>query len=166
MTPYDWSSFTRRITIRAKTYDIYRCWATQSGLEKWFLRMAEFTKPDGSHRGKDYQVQKGDTYKWLWHGYGDESNELGKIIDANGKDMLQFSFSGGSTVTVSIYTEGGETIAEVKQSNIAVHDDSKANYHVGCSVGWTFYLTNLKSVIEGGIDLRNKNEQIPNVVNS
>jgi hypothetical protein len=128
--------------------------------------MAEFTKPDGSHRGKDYQVQKGDTYKWLWHGYGDESNELGKIIDANGKDMLQFSFSGGSTVTVSIYTEGGETIAEVKQSNIAVHDDSKANYHVGCSVGWTFYLTNLKSVIEGGIDLRNKNEQIPNVVNS
>src|SRR5687767_7122597 len=100
MTPYDWSSFTRRITIRAKTYDIYRHWVTQSGLEKWFLRMAEFTKPDGSHRGKDYQVQKGDTYKWLWHGYGDESNELGKILEANGKDTLQFSFSGGSIVTV------------------------------------------------------------------
>jgi hypothetical protein len=28
---------------------------------------------------------------------------------------------------------------------------------VQCQLGWTFYLANLKSVIEGGVDLRNKN---------
>jgi hypothetical protein len=166
MANYDWSSFSRRITIKAKTHDIYRSWATQSGLEKWFLRKAEFTKPDGSHRGKDYQVQKGDTYQWSWFGYGDEANERGKILDANGKDSLQFTFSGDSTVTVIIYSELDEVIAEVKQSKMSLDDESKASYHVGCSVGWTFYLANLKSVLEGGIDLRNTNDQIQNVVNS
>jgi hypothetical protein len=166
MSHFDWSSFTRRITINAKQHDIYRSWATQSGLEKWFLRLAEFTKPDQSHRGKDYQIQKGDTYKWLWYGYGDDTAENGKILDANGKDMIQFTFSGGSIVSVRIYVEAGETITELKQEGMALSDESKMNYFVGCTVGWTFYLANLKSFHEGGIDLRNKNELIQDVVNS
>ena len=166
MAQYDWSSFTRRITIKAKPHDIYRLWTTQSGLEKWFLRLAEFTKPDQSHRGKDYQVQKGDTYKWLWFGYTDDVSEIGKILDANGKDSLQFTFSGGSIVTIRIYTEEGEVITEVKQESMGLTDESKASYHVGCSTGWTFYLANLKSFLEGGIDLRNKNHLIHDVINS
>lgn len=165
MPPYDWSSFTKRITIKAKPHDIYRAWATQSGLEKWFLRLAEFTKPDQSHRGKDYQVQKGDTYQWLWFGYTDDVNEKGRILEANGKDMLQFTFSGGSIVTVRIYIEN-EVIVELKQHDIGTTEEAIVNYHLGCSTGWTFYLANLKSILEGGVDLRNKNEAIANVVNS
>jgi uncharacterized protein YndB with AHSA1/START domain len=166
MPPYDWSSFTKRITIKAKPHDIYRAFATQAGLEKWFLRLAEFTKPDLSHRGKDYQVQKGDTYHWLWFGYTDDVNENGKILEANGKDLLQFSFSGGSIVTVRIYTELTHVVAELKQEHIALTEESKVNYHLGCSTGWSFYLANLKSLLEGGIDLRNKDEAISDVVNS
>lgn len=30
----------------------------------------------------------------------------------------------------------------------------------------TFYLANLKSVLEGGLDLRNKNVNIPNVISA
>ena len=37
---------------------------------------------------------------------------------------------------------------------------------MGCLEGWTFYLTNLKSVIEGGLDLRNKNLDIKGVINA
>jgi hypothetical protein len=40
------------------------------------------------------------------------------------------------------------------------------NYHLGCKTGWTFYLANLKSLMEGGIDLRNKNEKIQRVINA
>jgi uncharacterized protein YndB with AHSA1/START domain len=166
MAPYDWSSFTKRITINAKPHDIYRAWTTQAGLEKWFLRSAEFTKPDQSHRGKDYQVQKGDTYTWLWFGYTDDVNETGKILEANGKDHLQFTFSGGSIVNVMIYSENDSIIVELKQEDIGLTEESKVNYHLGCATGWTFYLVNLKSIMEGGIDLRNKDESITNVVNA
>jgi hypothetical protein len=37
---------------------------------------------------------------------------------------------------------------------------------VGCGEGWTFYLTNLKSILEGGVDLRNKEMKLKNVINS
>lgn len=32
--------------------------------------------------------------------------------------------------------------------------------------GWTFYLTNLKSILEGGFNLRNKNNKLGDVVNT
>ena len=38
--------------------------------------------------------------------------------------------------------------------------------NVGCKTGWTFYLANLKSLLEGGIDLRNKDELLKDVINS
>jgi len=37
---------------------------------------------------------------------------------------------------------------------------------VGCGEGWTFYLANLNSYLQGGIDLRNKNEKIQGVISS
>jgi hypothetical protein len=37
---------------------------------------------------------------------------------------------------------------------------------MGCLGGWTFYLANLKSYLEGGVDLRNKNLALNNMVNS
>jgi hypothetical protein len=37
---------------------------------------------------------------------------------------------------------------------------------VGCQLGWTFYLTNMKSIAEGGIDLRNRDIDFKNVVNA
>ena len=47
---YNWKTFTKRITINRAKEIIYRAWATQAGLENWFLRLAEFTKPDGRLR--------------------------------------------------------------------------------------------------------------------
>lgn len=34
------------------------------------------------------------------------------------------------------------------------------------SVAGTFYLANLKSILEGGVDLRNKNEALKKMLNS
>jgi hypothetical protein len=39
-------------------------------------------------------------------------------------------------------------------------------YFIECGKGWTFYMTNLKSILEGGIDLSNKNMSMQNVINS
>jgi hypothetical protein len=69
-------------------------------------------------------------------------------------------------VEVEFELEGGDYRVNLHQYNIPDDDESKALYFVGCGEGWTFYLANLKSILEGGIDLRNKNVSINNVVNS
>ena len=69
-------------------------------------------------------------------------------------------------VSVKIVTMEGETIVEITQENIPEDDNPETNLLVGCGEGWTFYLANLKSYLEGGIDLRNKNEKIKGVISS
>lgn len=96
--------------------------------------------------------------------------EFGEIVEVNGTDLIKFTFGGASaanmTVSVTIKNEEGEKIVELTQENIPEDEDGKTKYHLGCMEGWTFYLANLKSILEGGIDLRNKNEKLQKVINS
>ncbi len=163
---YDWSRFTKRVNIKAgiDTGIIYNAWATQQGLEKWFLRSAIFTSADNAQSNTASQVQPGDTYAWLWHGYDDATTEYGKILEANGTNYLKFVFGNAGTVTVSIYPEQNETIVELLQEDIPTDEKGKAYFHIGCSTGWVFYLANLKSILEGGLDLRNKNVALQHVL--
>lgn len=39
-------------------------------------------------------------------------------------------------------------------------------FFIECRKGWTFYMTNLKSILENGPDLRNKNIHIREVINA
>ena len=161
-----WSSFTLRIPIKSTSQRIYDSWATQAGLESWFLRKAEFTKPDGTTRERGAHVHNGDIYEWLWYGYGDDTVERREVLETNGQNLFRFIFSGDCAVTVVIKHEHGEIIVELKQENIPLDQDPKMNLCLNCSTGWTFYLTNLKSVLEGGLDLRNKDDKIISVINA
>lgn len=160
----DWTSFTRRITVAAPTPSIYAAWAVPSRIESWFLRSADYVGFDGKPKNLNLAVGAGDAYLWRWHGYLDDVNESGQIVEANGIDKFAFTFTDGCLVNVAIIEEHGETVVELKQSQMP--DDPNRNSYVDCSYGWTFYLANLKSVLEGGIDLRNQNVDIQNVVNS
>ena len=165
-TLHDWSRFTVRININAPVTELYRAWVTRAGMEYWFLRLSEYKKADNTLRADDEPVQKGDSYKWRWHGWPDETTEYGEILDCNNKDFFKFSFSNAGNCAVRIYTEQGETIMELEQDNIPADDAGKHTWHLGCKTGWTFYMANLKSLYEGGIDLRNKNEKLQQVINS
>lgn len=162
----DWTKFTKRIPIKADPQIIYDCWGTQAGLEKWFLRKAEFTMPNNLLRPHNAHIQKEDRYEWLWYGYPKSVSERNIVTDANGKDLFQFKFSGDSLVTVTIKTDEGEQIVELVQENIPLDDNPVTSLYIGCGTGWTFYLANLKSVLEGGIDLRNRNVKLSNVINA
>lgn len=160
MSAYDWSCFTKRININAATDKLYTAWATRAGIEGWFLRTSEYKKPDGTLRAADEPVQAGDTYKWYWHGWPDTTFEQGQILDANGKDTFKFTFGGPPDnpiiVTVTITSHNEENIVELTQENIPVDEHGKTFYHIGCMEGWVFHLTNMKSLFEGGIDLKNR----------
>ncbi len=163
---YNWKQFTRRIPIKAPPKAIYDAWSSQQGLESWFLRMAQFTKADGSIRTKNDHIQNGDQYKWLWHGYPDDVVEERQILLANDWDTISFSFSGGCIVTVTIKQEEGETICELVQDMPMEAESEQQYFFVECGKGWIFYMTNLKSVLEGGLDLRNKNMSIQDVMSA
>jgi uncharacterized protein YndB with AHSA1/START domain len=166
MSKQDWSHFTKRISIKAPVLAVYRAWTSAERLETWFIRYASFRISNGELRGKMNDIHSGDTYEWLWYGQPDTVVEKGKVIETNGVDRVKFSFTGGATVTVDMRETGGETLVTLIQEDIPTDEASRLHYNVETQVGWTFYLTNLKSVLEGGLDLRNKNESIKDVINS
>ncbi len=167
MSSLDWSRFTVRINIKSNSIEqLYRAWATKGGIEYWFLRMSEYRKPNGELRSIEEPVQPGDTYQWRWFGYSDEVTETGEILDCNGIDFFKFRFGKAGDCSVRIYPEQGELIVELLQDHIPTDEKAKELWHIGCKTGWTFYLANMKSMYEGGIDLRNKNEQLQDMINA
>lgn len=163
---HDWSRFTVRVDVKAPINVLYRAWATRSGMEYWFLRLSEYKKADGSLRGNEELVEKGDTYKWLWFGWDDDTVEHGRILECNGKDFFKFSFGKAGNCSVRIYEEQGENIVELMQDEIPTDEHGMHYWHLGCKTGWTFYMSNMKSVYQGGIDLRNKKEGLQRMLNA
>ena len=151
-----WTTFTVTADFDTDARSIYEAWATSAGLESWFLRKAEFYTIAGRLREPHEFILKEDTYEWYWHGFDDSAVEKGVVLEVNSIDFLKFTFSGGSIVNVSITTKNGLAIVELTQENIPEESDPSKNLYVQCQIGWTFYLANLKSIIEGGVDLRNK----------
>lgn len=149
MENFDWSSFTLRIPIKATMETLYAAWTNKSEIEKWFLREANYD---------------GDTYSWHWFLY--EETERGRITQANGVDTFEFTFAGDCLVTIKLTTDNEHTVVTLTQSNIPTDDSSKRNIRLGCHNGWSFYLVNLKSVYEGGLDLRNKDTRFKPMLNN
>ncbi len=166
MTAFDWSQFTLKIAVGASIEKLYACWATQGGMESWFLRSCEYANKEGLKLTPDELVHSGYTYRWCWHGWGEDMCEENSILEANGKDQFKFSFGKAGNCTVRIYTEGNYTLVELLQDEIPTDEEGRHQFHVGCRNGWTFFLANLKSILEGGIDLRNKDEELKQVLNS
>ncbi|NMM47595.1 SRPBCC family protein [Marinigracilibium pacificum] len=157
---FDYSHFTVKSVVQASVHKVYELWTSQAGLEKWFLRLAEFTSSNGEKRDPHEDIQVGDTYKWLWHGYPDTVVEHGEILELNGKNHMRFTFGKAGIVTVTIGIEESTTIVTLTQDNIPPVSETEVNFHVDCKTGWTFYLANMNSIVQGGVDLRNKNTKL------
>jgi len=162
----DWSRFVLRINIKATRQQLYTAWATREGMESWFLRLCEYSKQDGHLLADNEPAKAGDQYRFRWFGWSDETTELGEVQLANGHDQFRFSFGKAGVCTINILMAGDTQIVELEQTAIPTDEASKIQFHVGCKTGWTFYLANLKSMLEGGIDLRNRDENLQHVLNS
>jgi uncharacterized protein YndB with AHSA1/START domain len=164
MTNFDWTTFTRKIAIKAKLSTIFDAWTKASEIEKWFLSKAIFNDTNGTPISAEKTFEKEFTYEWNWYLY--ETTERGKITDSNGKDFIQFTFAGNCLVDVNLFRQDDFVIVELTQKNIPTDDNSKQGIRLGCDSGWSFFLVNLKSVYEGGIDLRNKDNNLKGMLNN
>lgn len=164
MENFDWTKFTIRIAVKATIDEVYAAWSTPVEIEKWFLSHAEFSDANNVLLSKTQQALKGDRYKWVWYLYNDI--EFGTVTEANEKDFFQFTFAGNCLVEINLREEFEYTIVELTQKNIPTDENSKRNIRLGCHNGWSFYLINLKSVLEGGLDLRNKDNRFKPMLNN
>ncbi|MDH4474723.1 MAG: SRPBCC domain-containing protein [Fluviicola sp.] len=165
MKQFDWTSFTQRIAIQTTMEKAYNAWTTKQSIEQWFLSTAVFTDHNGNLIPAKDNVFEGAKYDWNWFLY--EPTESGKITSANGVDFFQFTFAGACLVDIRLKQVDECVVVELKQYNIPTDEASMRSIRLGCHTGWAFYLVNLKSVLEGGLDLRNKDERfMPPMVNS
>ena len=164
MKNFNWTQFNKKIAIKAPMEKIYKAWAVPGEIEKWFLKTARYTDKVGASVDMNSSIAESMSYEWTWYLYSE--TEKGKINIANGKDHIQFTFAGNCLVDVKLIEQHGHTVVELSQTNIPVDDESKLNIRLGCSSGWSFYLVNLKSVYEGGLDLRSKDERLKPMVNN
>ena len=152
------------MNVRTNIENAYRAWATPAGMEAWFLGKLTLTAPDGTIRTGEEPAQEGDDYEINYRLSPNASMIKGKVLKANGKDLFSFTFSKNCPVTISIFTEQEETIVQLLESNLPTDEETIKKHFVGDTKGWIFYLTNLKSVLEGGLDLRNRNADLKNVI--
>ena len=164
MDDFNWETFTKKIALKASVSEIYNAWTIPQEIEKWFLSIAVFENSDGKQIPKDKNIEKNNSYQWSWYLY--DTVESGKIIEANGKDLIEFTFAGNCIVTVKLKQDEDYVIVELTQSKIPTDNQSKRGIRLGCDSGWSFFLVNLKAVYEGGIDLRNKNSALKGMVNN
>ncbi|HEY9487607.1 MAG TPA: SRPBCC domain-containing protein [Chryseosolibacter sp.] len=164
MKNFDWTSFTKRIAIKSSLSEIYEAWTVAANLEKWFLERVVFQVVGGNLHEYTKPVESGIRYDWYW--YLDATPMHGEILSANGKDFLQFTFEGSSLVDVKLSALDEYVIVELRHHNIPQDDNSRQHIRLGCSSGWAFYMHNLKSIYEGGIDLRNKDAKLGVMINN
>lgn len=164
MKNFDWTQFTRKIAISRPVQALYDAWSKPQDLERWFLSDATFLDLHGTIIPKLNPINAGNSYQWQWHLYPD--TETGTVLLANGHDHIQFTFAGNCIIDVYFMAYEDGTVVTLSQKEIPTDDSSKLNVRLGCDTGWSFYLVNLKSVYEGGLDLRNKNPLLKGMLNS
>lgn len=166
-TPPDWSRFTRKIHISAPVQMVYDAWAIPANLTRWFLEEADYWISGKEKRTENQHIQVGDRHIWKWHNW--DITEDGKVLVANGRDQLAFTFGQGGRVKLHLSNYDGGTELVLTQEEIPQDDQSRMSLFVGCTNGWTFWLTNLKAWLEHGITLHAtglNQEETKNLVNS
>jgi uncharacterized protein YndB with AHSA1/START domain len=156
---YDWTRFERRIFINAEPEAVFRAWAVPANIVRWFIASAEYVAQDGTPRPAKDVVMAGDTYQWHWH---QDLSSQGTILEVLENEKLVFTFGDkepGSDekiiVTVEVTPEqDGVTLLRLVQENMADTPQAHVSWHMQCNLGWSFFMTNLKGLLEYGVDLR------------
>lgn len=164
MQHFKWTQFSKRIYINASINKVYDAWTKSEKLETWFLSEANFYSLGNQKINANQNVAAGNNYEWTW--FAQNQTEKGTVINCNGFDFFEFTFAGNCKVQVRLSSEKKQTLVTLTQNEIPTDEQSKENIRLGCAFGWAFYLVNLKSVLEGGLDLRNKDTALTNVVNN
>ena len=87
----------------------------------------------------------------------------GKVLKVVKNKSIKFTFGKKEPesneyvhVQVSFEELKGKTKITIFENNIADNTFGQVTYNLSCVLGWSYYMTNLRSIIESGYDLREK----------
>lgn len=156
-----WDNIDLQIWVDAPLEVVLWHWSTEAGITRWFVPQCKFTNLEGGTLGEVEPIQVGSRYLWTWANGVTESGEILSYVDERG---LSFTFGEGSTVVVELSATGFRTCVRLVQTTEGDEVRRTVVYR-DCLQGWTFYLSNLKSVLEGGLDLRDLDPDREGLVN-
>lgn len=153
---YDWSQFSLTFYYNAHITRVFRSWTGPEELESFFVERCVFTNSRGEARDNHEPLQVGDTYHWQFrHDFVVE----GQITACEDKKQLSFSFE-EMQVDVLFRVLDNQTEVQLVQSGIPDTDKGRVLGHLNCRTCWTFFMTNLSSILDHGKDLRDENPEL------
>ena len=150
MNTYDWSQFHVRMYYLAPLAQVFNYFATAEGLEAFFIYKAVHTAVNGTVRRPNEQAQSGDRYHWT---YVHDFAHGGEFLLVEPNRLVRFTF-GTMTVDISFKDVGEAIEVDLHQTNCATEDPDRAWQHVNCRSCWIYFMTNLRSILAGGPDVR------------
>lgn len=159
---FNWDRFTHSIFINAEPEKIFEYLATPSGITKWFIGESKYYYKNLHIRLGNEIVKKGDSFLWKW--LNKDLELKGMVTESSEDNSFEFTFSPLYLVTLKLSKSGERTKLSLTQQYQESAAKDEFNY-LNCCVCWVFFLTNLKSVIENGIDLRERKENDEMLVN-
>ena len=159
---FSMDSFHHSIYLNKPLGEVFKYSATPKGFTKWFIGEAEFISSGGKRRGKDELVSAGDKYSFKW--LAKDYSVTGEVLDISENSSIRFKFGTSFIVTITVKEDKGRTLFTLRQEyNSSAPKSDFA--HINCCVCWAFFITNLKSVIEFGNDLRETQAESEELVN-
>ncbi len=150
MNAYDWSQFYVHMYYLAPLGEVFRRFSTAEGLASFYIGEAVHTAADGTVRAPDECAQTGDAYHWTYvHDFAHD----GRFEAVEPMRRVRFSF-GEAAVDIRFREVDGATEVALHQTNCPTEDPGRAWTHLNCRSCWIYFLTNLRSVLAGGGDLR------------
>ncbi len=161
---YEWTQFKQKEYIEAPLKEVFLKWTTPNGIMEWFLKDAEYESQDGTTRESNEVVKPNDKYTWQFYS---GLVMKGKVLEVVSNSSFKFTFGKkepGSdedvVVNVTFNEKDGMTEIELAQGNIADNEYGRVSYNLSCMVGWSYFMTNLRSLFESGFDYREKDENL------
>ncbi len=158
--PHGWTRFDVCLYIEASPREVLARWHNARGIESFFVGEARFTDESGREKSPEAKIDAGDTYDWRGiHGF----RMQGRIAEATAR-RVAFTFGSRYFVEVTVTPHGAGTLLRLHQSGMADDPDDRVAGSLNCRSCWIYFLTTLKSQLEFGIDLRDRNRQTADAI--
>ena len=152
-TQYDWTQFDLYHYYPAPLEKVWHAWATPEGLCSFFVETCTGFDTEGNAHTPQSAFVPGGSYKWKWrHDFAGE----GSIFTVEPMSHLAFSFGAAMRVDVHLQDVGSSVRVHLHQSQIPDSEEGHVIGHMNCRSCWIFFMTNLVSVLQNGIDLRHE----------
>ena len=149
---YRWEKFRLEIFIRCARQEAFDAWASASGIQRWFRKDVRVSR-NGRELNSVSKFEAGDEMQWADF-VGQELTKSRILSVMPGVSIKQTFENEKVWLTNEVRPSGNGVVLTLTQENMPIDENGKAAWHLSCCAGWTFFLTNLKSVLENKIDLR------------